>query len=183
MNIKYTVGIVACILTLTTAATTQVIADTSSSTAATHPRTENKKTKVENRIEDIKEKMEKKKLDTASTSLQKITKVTNPICVKTAIDARDTVISTGFKTYSDILVTEMTARTIAYKAAFDLTGKDRTKAIKTAQDTFRKSRLAARNSFNLVERGSWSTFKVAMKACGATGPEVSSAEVNISLAQ
>lgn len=119
----------------------------------------------------------------ATSTRAVVIKTADPVCAKAAIDIRDNAITMAFKTQNDGLIAAIATRTAAYKAAFDLTGKDRVKAIKAGQNAFKKTRLALQNTLRAAEKSARTTFKTSMKACGVSSSEVSASDVSISMAQ
>ncbi len=144
--------------------------------------------RIDRRIENLTERIsnleDRRSSTTRATSTRaRVAQAADPVCAKAAIDIRDNAITTAFKTQNDGLIAAIATRTAAYKAAFDLTGKDRVKAIKAGQDTFKKTRVALQNALKAADKSARATFRTSMKACGATESEVSASDVTVSLTQ
>lgn len=130
-------------------------------------RVENKINKVENRME----KQAKKGVVKANAS-----STVDAVCAKTAIEARGTALLAAFNTHSQTVSALIASSTVGQKAAFDLTGADRQKALRAVQQALRMGRLQARKTMMEAEKNAFTTFKTAMKACGAKDVEIEKGE-------
>lgn len=130
--------------------------------------------RVEDKIEKMENRMEKQvkrgvvKANASSTI--------DIACAKTAIDVRGTALLTAFNTHSQTISALIASSTIGQKAAFDLTGTDRKKALRAVQQSMKMGRLQARKTMMEAEKNAFTTFKTSMKACGAKDMEIEKGE-------
>ena len=139
-------------------------------------RRENRIERVENKMEKLDDKMERQgkrnqgKNGNASSTV-------NAACAKAAIDARSTTVLSAFNTHSSTIAALIASSTIGEKAAFDATtNSDRQKALRAVRQSLKMGRLQARKTMMEAEKAAFTTFKTAMKACGANGGDIEKGE-------
>lgn len=90
-------------------------------------------------------------------------------CMQTAVAKRDGAIITAFGKFSSAITSALTVRKDALVAAWGISDrKDRSRAIKTAWDIFRKSNRDARATLKSERTAVWKQFGVDAKACRIT---------------
>jgi hypothetical protein len=94
-------------------------------------------------------------------------------CMQTAVDARESALTTAFGTFHDAVDTALTARKTALHDAWGLTDKTaRLAAIKSARETFKKSHESALKTLKKSRVTAWESFKTtAKKTCKETLPK------------
>ena len=89
------------------------------------------------------------------------------VCMQDAVDARDSAIIIGVKTYGDAMLTALNTREFALKAAWGITVvKDRRATIAKAWADYRVTLKTARAAMNTARNAAWTTFNVTRKTCG-----------------
>lgn len=91
------------------------------------------------------------------------------MCIKPAVEKRETAIGAAFGAYTTSATTALTARKTALLAAWDLTDATaRQTAIRTAWKTYRDATQTARKTLRAARVSAWTQFATDVKACGAT---------------
>lgn len=88
-------------------------------------------------------------------------------CVSTAIDTKDTKISTALTNATSEITAAITARGTCQKAALALTS-GREDAIQTCNKTFQNTVKTANDKAKKAQNEVWTTYKTDLKACSAT---------------
>lgn len=110
--------------------------------------------------------------DAASTPAPTPTPVVRPAadlaCMQMAVEKRDNAIIAAVDDYHTNLRSALETRRDALKTAWGLADrKTRRQAIWTAWIAFKKSRLAAKKTFQLAKKTAWNQFNTDRKICGA----------------
>lgn len=88
-------------------------------------------------------------------------------CVKTALDTKDTALTTGIAAGATNLTALVTARNTCQKAALDKTTiKEQKDANKACIETYKKGIEAGRETVKKAQKEIWETFKKDLKTCG-----------------
>ena len=96
-------------------------------------------------------------------------------CLKTAVDSRETTISSAYSTLSSAISTAYSTRKTGLDTAYGLTdGKSRRMAIRTAYKSFTTSVQSARESFRKSRVSAWTQFSKDSKVCRPSSDDTSS---------
>jgi len=88
-------------------------------------------------------------------------------CVKTALDKKDTALTTGVTAGSEVLITNINARNTCQKAALDKTTvKEQREANRICVETYKKALQAGKETVKKTQATIWEAFKADLKACG-----------------
>ena len=88
-------------------------------------------------------------------------------CVKTALDKKDTALTTGVTAGSAVLITAINTRNTCQKVALDKTTvKEQREANKICVETYKKAVQAGRETVKKTQATIWEAFKTDLKACG-----------------
>lgn len=108
-----------------------------------------------------------------TTKPVKTTKKVDPVCLQNAVEKRDSALITGLTMQSTSIVSALTARKDAVKAALVLlTRAEVNTARKAANAAFEKSTKAAHVTMKASRTNAWSTYKTDAKACGQVMAEM-----------
>ncbi len=133
-------------------------------------RREMREDRVEKKINKLEDRMAREvKNGNASSTI-------DVACAKTAIDVRGTATLAAFNAHAATVAATIASSTAGHKAAFDLTGADRKKALRAVQQSAKMARLQARKTMLNAEKIAFTTFKTSMKACGARESEIEKGE-------
>jgi hypothetical protein len=89
-------------------------------------------------------------------------------CVQTAVDTRDTAIIAAVNAYTTAVMTALSTRKDALKAAWAIpAAKDMKAALKTAWTNYGVAAKAARKALSDAKKSAWTAFAAARKACKA----------------
>jgi hypothetical protein len=91
----------------------------------------------------------------------------NSTCVVSALSKRDTAISSGMDVYVAAMKADLSVRTNALTAAWNLSGKDRKIAITAAWNTYKSSLKTERKKFNDSVKAAWQVYFSDRKNCGS----------------
>ena len=93
-------------------------------------------------------------------------------CAKAAIDVRGAAILSAYNTHTATVAGLIASSTIGHKAAFDLTGIERQKALRAVNQALRMGRMQSQKTLMASERETLTAFRTAMRACGAKDAEI-----------
>ena len=94
------------------------------------------------------------------------------ICIKNAIDKRDTAIIAGVDAFSTAVKNALSARKDALKAAWDKPDKkERQAALKAAWKAYKEAIKNARKDLKTARQNAWKTFNAERKSCNVRESE------------
>lgn len=109
----------------------------------------------------------------AATSMA--TTAMNVPCIQSAVDKRDSTISSGVSNFSFTLVRALGARKTSLKAAWAVNiTKTRIEALRTSWNTYKSALQQARRQMTDAKRTAWVQFYMNAKACRATDEQTTS---------
>lgn len=154
--------------TSTTTSTPVVVA---TSTATTSPRINPRNPRAMQaqmkNMEKRENKMEQKNQRQGNAS-----STVDVACAKAAIDVRGTAVLSAYNTHTATVAGLIASSTIGHKAAFDLTGNDRKKALRAINQALKMGRMKSQRTMMTAERNALTTFKTSMRACGVNDSEI-----------
>ncbi len=90
-------------------------------------------------------------------------------CMQTAVDARETALTTAFDELNSSVGSALSARKSALSSAWSISdAKERRTAIIAAMKEWKTARMAAYKEMKSDRKAAWDGFKTAAKACGET---------------
>lgn len=93
----------------------------------------------------------------------------NIACVATAVNARESALTSGIGTYGSAVQTAYSVRGSALASAYSKTSTTEIRtAVKAAWGAFSKSVRDASKTWKTAQRSAWTTFNAAVKACKDT---------------
>lgn len=101
----------------------------------------------------------------------------NSECMKSAIEVRDTAIIGALDTFSGKVRSALMTRKDTLKTSWDLSGKPRRDAIKSAWRIYNTSIKSAKQEHQSARRAAWTAFHTARAACGDKSPSEQNMEV------
>lgn len=120
-----------------------------------------------------------KATSTKATTTPKIK--TDVVCIKNAIEKRDTAMIAAYDAYSVAIKKNLTIRKDATKAAYDKANpKERAAAIKKAELNYLKATIKAKKDFMTARKNVWKTFYNERKSCKIVGNQ-SSEKIDINI--
>lgn len=88
-------------------------------------------------------------------------------CVKSALDKKDTALTTGVTNGSATLITIINARNACQKVALDkTTAKEQKEANKICVETYKKAIQVGKEKVKKTQEAIWKTFKADLRVCG-----------------
>jgi hypothetical protein len=99
-------------------------------------------------------------------------------CVTSAIDAKDTAVTTAFNTASAEVSSAIAARGTCQKAALSLAQNERLTAIAKCNQAFQETAKKSRETANASQKTAWETYRSSLKTCSASN-EGNTAEIMI----